>query len=186
MNKKKIIFNLIYLCGIILFFVIIEIILRLTNFGIDTRLFIEKWIEGERYYVLNKRFINKYFPGNFNKRGLDDRIKFKKKKDLGMVRGFIIGGSTAEGFPYYSNHSFGKMSEVVLKESGILPGLEIYNLGASAMSSYYVYDVAKKLIKYEPDFIVIYSGHNEYYGTLGVLSGKSHFLKRAYLFFKRD
>jgi len=50
------------------------------------------------------------------------------------------------------------------------------------MSSYYVKDLAAKLRKYAPDFIVVYSGHNEYYGTIGALTGGNYFTKNLYLF----
>lgn len=183
-NKKKFFFVLIYIALTISFIILLEFLLRSFSFGINTDLFLEKEINGEKYYLLNTKFINKYFLGVSNRIKVEDKVLFRKDKDKKTVRGFLIGESTSEGFPYYSNNDFGKMAEKTLTEANFLNNLEIHNVSFAAMSSYYVYDVAKKILKYDPDFIVIYSGHNEYYGTLGSISGSNHILKRLYLILK--
>jgi len=46
--------------------------------------------------------------------------------------------------------------------------IEIINLCLTAVNSYTISDFAKQVSKYEPDAVLIYAGHNEYYGALGI------------------
>jgi tetratricopeptide (TPR) repeat protein len=45
---------------------------------------------------------------------------------------------------------------------------EIINLSLTAVNSYTVAGFAKEVVHYEPDAVLIYTGHNEYYGAMGV------------------
>ncbi len=57
---------------------------------------------------------------------------------------------------------------------------EVINLSLTAVNSYTVLDFGKQLFKYQPDAVLIYTGHNEYYGALGIGStsylGSNRFL----------
>jgi len=184
MKKKNIIFTLIYFFLIIFIILLVEIILRILNYGINTNIFIKaKYIP---YYVENPYFINKYHPGFIKEAYSDERTIFNVKKDKNEIRCFVIGGSTAQGWPYDSNHSFGKISEVFINK--LLEGpfqkkerVNVYNVSYSAMSSYFIRDAAIKLLKYKPDFLIIYAGHNEYYGTFGYGSRGNYWTKNLYL-----
>jgi len=54
------------------------------------------------------------------------------------------------------------------------------------MTSWYVRDAAPKLLRYDPDFVVVYVGHNEYYGLLGEASGGNDFSKKLFLLFQES
>jgi tetratricopeptide (TPR) repeat protein len=43
-------------------------------------------------------------------------------------------------------------------------------LGITATNSYTVLDISKDLMDYSPDLIIVYDGHNEFYGVLGAAS----------------
>ncbi|NJO01184.1 MAG: hypothetical protein HC880_05315 [Bacteroidia bacterium] len=45
---------------------------------------------------------------------------------------------------------------------------EIINLGLTAVNSYTLLDFAQAVAREQPDAVLIYAGHNEYYGALGV------------------
>jgi tetratricopeptide (TPR) repeat protein len=51
--------------------------------------------------------------------------------------------------------------------------IEVVNIGLSAISSYTVRDFVPEVLEQQPDLILIYTGHNEYYGALGVGSQES-------------
>jgi len=57
---------------------------------------------------------------------------------------------------------------------------EVINLSLTAVNSYTVLDFGRQLPKYHPDAVLIYTGHNEYYGALGIGStsyvGSNRFL----------
>lgn len=182
-TKTKKIFFLIYIIFIISIIVLFEFFLRILHYGIDTNVFIKhKFVDD--YYVENPKFLNKYHPNLIDEAYSDPRSLMKIKKDKDVKRCFVVGGSTAQGFPFESNHSFGKMTELVLNAIQDKDKFEIINVSYSAMSSFYVKDVTLKLLKYQPDMVIIYAGHNEYYGTFGYLSGKYKFLKDLYIYLR--
>ena len=147
---------------------LLEMGLRIFHYGYNTRLFIEYLRDG-RYLVLNPQASRKYFTdpamaptGNSE--------PFKKIKDENTCRIFVLGESTTIGYPYFHNGSFHRWLQYRLTRT--FPGrqFEIINLSVTAVNSYTVLGFAKELVDYQPDAVLIYSGHNEYYGTLGVAS----------------
>jgi len=53
------------------------------------------------------------------------------KKDSRVIRGFLIGESTPEGFPYKPNQSFGKMTEMALNAVQSNRIFQIHNVSYS-------------------------------------------------------
>jgi tetratricopeptide (TPR) repeat protein len=112
----------------------------------------------------------------------------KKEKTL---RIFVLGGSTTAGYPYFFNGSFSRHLADRLIHAYPDYDFEIVNLGMTAVNSYTVRDFARETLKYDPDLLVIYSGHNEFYGALGSASaqrsifGTNRSLTLAYLELKR-
>ena len=51
--------------------------------------------------------------------------------------------------------------------------IEVINLGMTAINSYTLLDLLPGVLDQKPDLILIYTGHNEYYGALGVGSVQS-------------
>ncbi len=51
--------------------------------------------------------------------------------------------------------------------------IEVVNLGLSAINSYTIRDFVPGVLEQKPDLILIYAGHNEYYGALGIGSMES-------------
>ncbi len=97
----------------------------------------------------------------------------------------VLGGSTAQGFPYMEQHSFANIAGTLMDTSHPRASIEVINLAASAMSSYYVRETARHIWKLQPDAVVVYTGHNEYYGTISESSGRGHANKLTYIALKR-
>jgi tetratricopeptide (TPR) repeat protein len=147
---------------------LLETGLRIFHYGYDTSLFIE-YPRDQRYLVLNPNASRKYFTdpamaptGNSE--------PFKKIKDENTCRIFVLGESTTIGYPYFHNGSFHRWLQYRLTRTFPGRSFEIINLSVTAVNSYTVLGFAKELVDYQPDGVLIYSGHNEYYGTLGVAS----------------
>ncbi len=181
--KKSAIYGMLFFLFWIGLFILLEGMMRLSGIGYNTEPF--ERVKGTPYYRDNPDFLNKYYPGRKTPRS---EAKFKNlfliQKPTNGLRVFVIGGSTAQGWPFEPNQSFTKMMEVLLQH--LLPEkhVEVINLGYSAMSSYYVADVTRKLARYQPDIIVLYTGQNEYYGTLSVTSGGKDTAKQVYLWLR--
>jgi hypothetical protein len=56
-----------------------------------------------------------------------------------------------------------------------MPGdtVEVVNLAVAAVSSYVVADIAVEALRERPDALIVYSGHNEYYGVYGAASRRA-------------
>ncbi|MCX6171103.1 MAG: tetratricopeptide repeat protein [Ignavibacteriales bacterium] len=167
--KKKRIFFVISIFLPIIIIGVLELGLRLFHFGPDLSLFVEKEIYGTTYYVMNPLVKARYFPqSSFAEEMTTDY--FRVPKPQGTFRIFCLGGSTAAGFPYWRNASFASFLHQRLSRLFPERNIEVINLGMTAINSYTVLDIAKELPKYEPDLIIVYDGHNEFYGGLGVAS----------------
>ena len=97
-----------------------------------------------------------------------NREPFRKVKEPGTLRIFVLGESTTIGYPYFHNGSFHRWLQYRLMRSFPDKKLEIVNLSLTAVNSYTVLGFARSVVHYEPDAVLIYTGHNEYYGALGV------------------
>ena len=155
-----------------------EISLRALNIGLNPKPFLTH--PGDpRYWADNPDDFQKKYYAKTRPVGLSEFPNlFLRKKPAGLIRGIVIGESTAQGTPYRRNHAFPKMTEAIINNTSGAGTLEILNIAGSALSSFYVRDIVRWLPEYQPDFVVIYAGHNEYYGTLSVASGTPAWVQR--------
>ena len=165
------------------FFVLLEAGLRLGGYGASYPLFVEA--PGRSDYLYQSRDVaRRYFSRTATvPTSLTDY--FEKTKKPGTLRVFVQGGSTAAGFPYYMGASFSRMLEGRLAETLPDRNVEVVNTAMAAVNSYTLLDLADEIIAQQPDAVLIYAGHNEYYGALGVGAteslGRSPALVNLYL-----
>ncbi len=162
----------------------LEIILRLFGYGPDLSLFTTEVIAGKTYHVMNPDVKARYFSRvEFNPGTSPDY--FSVPKDTGVFRIFFLGGSTTVGYPYGYGGSFSSFLRDRLRKTFPEKRAEIINVGMTATNSFTVNDIAEELVEYEPDLLVVYDGHNEFYGALGVAShesaGYGRWLSKVYL-----
>lgn len=177
-------FYLILILIPVLFFVLLELGLRVLNYGYDFTVF--KVVTD---YHADKLFLNpeipyKYFYGT---RSVPSALPdgFDKDKKPNAFRVFVLGGSSTAGWPYVPNASFPRQLKRKLELLYPQNNIEVINLGISAINSYTLRDFIPAVLEQKPDLILIYAGHNEYYGALGVGStvsiGSSRKLVNLYL-----
>lgn len=164
-------FKLIAVLLPLLFLFLTEVTLHVFNVGQDLSLFIDH-PDNPEYLILNPNISRRYFVKDENStRGNIE--PFKKKKEPGTFRIFVQGSSTAYGFPYENNGSFHQMLQYQFNQNFLNENIEVINLSLTAVNSYTLLDFADEIITQQPDAILIYAGHNEFYGALGVgSSGK--------------
>ena len=147
---------------------ILEMLLRLFTYGGNTDLVVKTTIQGKEYYTLNREVARRYFSqkGVAIPEAYDDLFQIDKAPNTKRI--FMLGESTMQGFPYEYNATPARLYQDRLKQ--LLPhdNIEVINVGLSAVNSYTVLDFVKELVHYKPDAFVIYLGHNEFYGALGV------------------
>jgi hypothetical protein len=146
--------------------VVMEMLLRLFHYGHDTSLFI-RYPDNPDYWVMNKYAAERYFSDTVNEtRGSIE--PFSVLKSPNTFRIFVLGESTTAGYPYFHNGSFHRWLKYRLMRQ--YPGMhfEVVNVSLTAVNSYTVLDFGKQVVHYQPDAVLVYVGHNEYYGALGV------------------
>ena len=128
------------------------------------------------YRYQNREVARRYFARQANvPTGLFDF--FRAEKDSSVYRIVVMGESSAAGFPFYYGAAFSRQLQQRLQQT--FPGrtIEVVNTALAAVSSYTLRDFTGEILAQRPDAVLIYAGHNEYYGALGV--GSSESLGRA-------
>jgi lysophospholipase L1-like esterase len=135
--------------------------------------------DGERFEIARSRY--KFFaPDSFAARKAPDEFRI-----------FVLGGSTVQGRPYSTETSFPTWLELALREADDRHTWEVVNCGGISYAAYRLVPILQEVLRYEPDFIVICEGHNEFledrtYGHIkrvpGAIAGPQQWLSRRRLF----
>jgi tetratricopeptide (TPR) repeat protein len=160
----------------ILFFILLEAGLQIFSYGNDTQV----WVDiSKDMQILNPEIASRYFFTTKNLPFSVESFLYKEKQENNF-RVFVVGASSAAGYPYLSSASFSKFIRKKLEILYPDKVIEVCNVSMSAINSYTIRDLMPELLNKEPDLMLIYLGHNEYYGALGVGSlesfGSSRFI----------
>lgn len=147
----------------------IEGALRLAEPDQGLGLFIRAPAVNGDYLVANRSVGERWFSGIENPPTPAHEI-FARQKPARAFRVFVMGESAAAGFPYPRNAEFSRLLADMLRD--VLPGdsVEIINLAIAATNTFALLDMADEVAAQRPDAVLIYAGHNEYYGVLGSAS----------------
>jgi tetratricopeptide (TPR) repeat protein len=150
----------------------VELALRLSGYGPDLSLFVTESMGGRPYLIMNPDVKNRYFARvDFTPSTSYDA--FALDKTPGTFRIFCLGGSTTAGFPYGIAGSFSSFLRDRLHRLFPERQIEVVNLGMTATNSFTALDIVRELDAAHPDLIIVYDGHNEFYGALGTASRES-------------
>jgi len=173
---------------VVIFFILLESGLRLFHYGPTLELFIPATNGFPDHLMTNPDVSLRYFrkedhpPSPY-------REQFLRHKPKNGYRIFMIGESTATGWPYGENMMPSRILAGRLTEAFPDKQIEVVNVGITAINSYTFLDFADEILEQSPDAILIYGGHNEFYGALGVGSSKSagnqRWLVKSYLALQR-
>ncbi|OGX50850.1 MAG: hypothetical protein A2243_06100 [Omnitrophica WOR_2 bacterium RIFOXYA2_FULL_38_17] len=119
-----------------------------------------KYAYGDIYKKLyKKKFKGGDFVYSSQRQYFSDYEEFSVKKPDDTIRIIFIGGS----FTYdWAGH--------ITLPVDLIPGkkLEIINAGMPGYDSYRVEIIAKEMMSYDPDLVVLISGNNEYFNQQGI------------------
>jgi tetratricopeptide (TPR) repeat protein len=182
-GKKLLLFKVLAALFPFVLLVLLEFVLRFFHYGHNTDLFIKDPYD-DHYMVMNKYASDKFFSDTANATKGNSEL-FQIDKAPNTFRIFVLGESTTIGYPYFHNGSFHRWLQYRLSRMYPDKNFEVINLSLTAVNSYTVLDFGKQLAQYQPDAVLIYTGHNEYYGALGVGStsyiGSNRFLVQTLL-----
>jgi len=169
------IFYIVIILVPVFFFILLETGLRLFNYGYDFTQWVNP-IKGK--YVLNPDIAHKYFF-NLQHVPYSDGDIFDQEKKSNSFRIFVLGESAGAGYPFTPIGSFSRYLQQRFALEYPESKIEVVNCAMTAINSYAMRDLFPGILKEKPDLILIYAGHNEYYGALGVGSVESFGTSRA-------
>ncbi len=167
-----------------------EGVLRVACSSCGLPLFVTAPFGEGRYEIANRGVAARWFAG-LESPPTPRPEPFARRKPANGYRVFVLGESSAAGFPYPPTGTFASLIRDALRD--VLPRdtVEVINLGIAGVSSFALADVAGEVARRKPDAVLIYTGHNEYYGALGVGSrsqgvGLSTRMARGYMLLLRS
>ncbi len=157
--------------------VLAELVLSAAGYGGSQRLFnVVQGVGGEADYVTNPVAFRHIFLSNpiILRTGASwphhPPQRFTVAKPPETFRVMVLGGSAVLGWPYPANGSFPSFLQTMLSHTWEGGQPEVVNLGVTAISSYTVRERVTEALGYGADLVVVYTGHNEFFGAYGAAS----------------
>jgi lysophospholipase L1-like esterase len=146
-----------------------EALLRLASYGRDLEPLFVPAPGQSAYLQANPRAVERLLVDPADAPAVSiETAYFRTSKQPGAFRVFVQGESSAAGFPYGLGASLAGVLDQRFERAFPSRDVEVISTAMSAVNSYALLDFAEDIIAQRPDAIVIYVGHNEYLGILGV------------------
>ncbi|MDE0736364.1 MAG: hypothetical protein OSB47_11110 [Pirellulaceae bacterium] len=87
---------------------------------------------------------------------------FPTSKGSSTYRVFCLGGSTVQGRPYALETAFSSWLELSLQSAAPQRSWEVINCGGISYASYRLVPIMEEILSYQPDLVILYTGHNEF------------------------
>ncbi len=146
----------------------VELLFRATGFFAPEPLVVEVPDSQGALVKFNPWVTRRYFDSTFAALPNLAPESFARQKGTSTFRILCLGESTTAGFPFESQVPFPAQLREILAHAYPHKRIEVLNAGISAISSYVVLDLLPELLQEaNPDLIVAYLGHNEFYGVYG-------------------
>jgi tetratricopeptide (TPR) repeat protein len=184
-KRKKIILWTITLLSPLLILGALEGLFRLTGLFVEEPLALVVEKGGTQHLQFNMWVARRYFdPSKTAVPAMAPEV-FEAVKSPATLRVICVGGSTTAGFPFDAQVPFPRQLQYLLQQRFPHRKVEVLNAGVSAVNSFTVLDLMPELLELQPDLMIVYMGHYEFYGAYGSASsvslGKSDDLIRLVL-----
>ncbi len=117
-----------------------------------------------RFYA--QRFFTQY-KGRLAAAGQMGEHFFVEPAPANRYRVVFVGASTVQGFPHPRRLSAASFLQAMLADAWPEREVEVINLGITSIASFAVAQVVEDALVLSPDLVVVYTGHNEFYGLYG-------------------
>lgn len=148
----------------VVFFVLLEVILQVLGFGVSARLYLVNEWNGNVLATENPHFTRKYFGPRLERAPW--QVAFPVPKPSNEYRVFLLGESAALGDPI-PEFGMARMLEVLLQETVTNRRVRVINSAITAINSHVIRGIAREIVNFEPDAVVVYMGNNEVVGPYG-------------------
>ena len=147
-----------------------ELALRLAGYGQDRSSRCSSRVRSNRTYLqANPRVVDTILhrPAQAPSVSIETAY-FPAQKPPGIFRVFVQGESSAAGFPYGLGASLAGVTRPATRAGVPEREIEVISTAMAAVNSYALVDFADEIIAQQPDAVMVYVGHNEFLGILGV------------------
>ena len=117
-----------------------------------------------RFYA--QRFFAQY-KGRLAAAGQMGEHFFVEPAPANRYRVVFVGASTVQGFPHPRRLATASFLQAMLADAWPEREVEVVNLGITSIASFAVAQVVEDALVLSPDLVVVYTGHNEFYGLYG-------------------
>ncbi len=146
-----------------------ELGLRAAGFGQDLEPLFMPSPQHPEYLQANPRVVTRFFADPAQAPSVSiETAYFPARKPAGTFRVFVQGASSAAGFPYGLGASLAGVLDQRLEREFPEREIEVISTAMAAVNSYALVDFADEIIEQQPDAVLVYVGHNEFLGILGV------------------
>jgi len=167
--RKKLLFSVIPVSLLLLLLALTEVGLRLFTPSLANPFTRRVDYASIEWRQINRRYLQKYFPSTISILPELKPSLFRATKTDRTFRVVCLGGSSMFGTPYQMTTTIPGMVRTQLRHLFPDREIEVLNLGASAINSNVVRDMLEEeVLDLNPDLVLVYMGHNEFYGPDGV------------------
>ena len=146
-----------------------ELALRLAGYGQDREPLFIPSPQQPAYLQANPRAVTRFFADPAQAPTLSiETAYFPARKAPGTLRIFVQGESSAAGFPYGLGAALAGVLDQRLEREYPEREIEVISTAMAAVNSYALVDFVDEIIAQQPDAVLVYVGHNEFLGILGV------------------
>ena len=146
-----------------------EAALRVVGYGRDLEPLFIPSPEQPQFLQANPRVITRFFTEPSDAPPVNiETAYFRAQKRPGTFRVFVQGESSAAGFPYGLGASLAGVLDQRFERAFPSREIEVISTAMAAVNTYTLVDFADEIIAQRPDAVIVYVGHNEYLGVLGV------------------
>ncbi len=139
---------------IIIYIIFLIAFTEFTTYLIYEHFLPDPFVQKKDHYILN----DKYGFRDFRLSGAKEVIAVEKGS--GVLRVFSYGASTTAGWPYGSEYNYTTYLKSLFDAKYPNKKIEVVNLSITGLDSWEILQTVEKSIKYSPDLIMVYTGHN--------------------------
>jgi lysophospholipase L1-like esterase len=169
--RKRLLFGLIASLLPIAALCLVELCLRFCGLGGYEPMFRKLGpVPGGNLVLAEQGGAASWFFANPGRAGTSEQYTFVDPKPTNEVRVLLLGESAMQGYPEPRHLCASAFLQVMLQDAWPNRQVNVINLGTTAVASFPVLGILSEALQFQPDLVVIYLGHNEFFGTYGVAS----------------
>ena len=135
-------------------------------YSVSDEYFVEEKTDRNNAIIFNSSIIAGYYK-QLSSTPFNYLTPIVKIKSANSYRVFLIGEAALSGWPYSAEHSLQKKLDNLFGDFLTNENIEIITISSAGFNTSQAVDIIPRILELKPDLIVLYTGHNEFYGYQG-------------------